>query len=156
MHYLITANVPQKAIPNSCFDFFVHKWACGLWMGIRLNVCFIYLSRLLFGANDLHPAVLGCQTTDSVPPQVSRRNNHYTDSELASWLQNSLVLNASLISATSSVLHGWELYHGLPCLWIFSLRLCLAPLPLRRGNVEGQLERVEFLLSYKRQESNCF
>ncbi len=30
---------------------------------------------VLFGPNDIRPAIFGCQATDSIPPQVSRKNH---------------------------------------------------------------------------------
>ena len=33
------------------------------------------LMSVLFGPNDLHPTIFGCQPTDSVPPQESRKES---------------------------------------------------------------------------------
>ncbi len=52
---------------------------------------------VLFGTNDLHLEVFGCQAIDSVLPQVSRKGegvehpDHYSDYKPASQLPNSLV-----------------------------------------------------------------
>ncbi len=56
---------------------FINTKACGGW--IRLIVGFqplMVTSRTgLFGPNDLRLTIFGCQATDSIPPQVSRKES---------------------------------------------------------------------------------
>ncbi len=46
--------------------------ACGCWCGVVMLISFL---PVLFVPKDLSPASLGCQATDSIPPQVSRKES---------------------------------------------------------------------------------
>ncbi len=53
----------------------------------------------LFEPNDIRPTIFGCQATDSIPSQVSRKESlRPTDSEPPSRMPNSLMPNAKLRS----------------------------------------------------------
>ena len=64
----------------------------------------------MFGQNDLRPTVFGCQATDSIPPQVSRKaitRTINTDSEPPSRIPNSLMPSTKLRSANLHFVRLW-------------------------------------------------
>ena len=46
------------------------KWDSVVYTGVCVVIS---CGPVLFGPNDLRPTMFGCQATDSIPPQVSRK-----------------------------------------------------------------------------------
>ncbi len=53
-----------------------HITNCKLDSVVYADVCMVILcGPVLFWLNDLHLTILGCQATDSIPPQMSRKES---------------------------------------------------------------------------------
>ncbi len=106
------------------------------------------------------PKFLAARPTDSILPQGSRKGSlsHYTDSELANQLPNSLVPNAShnlranLSVFMSFVWHGWESNPIHPC-----LSGCCNPYEIKSRKVRlDSIFQVEQSRTQKSRCTQCF
>ncbi len=59
----------HSRITDCKLDSVVHTGVCACMCGELI------LDLSCLGSNDLRPTVLGCQTADSIPPQVSRKES---------------------------------------------------------------------------------
>ena len=100
-----------SSLNSSSYVWYISVYRYNVYLTNESNMTWLFkFGPILFGPNDLRAALFGCQATNSILQQVSRKESlsHYTDCEPASCLPNSLESGAKLRSANLPVLRLWS------------------------------------------------